>query len=60
VISRSGSADLLEHAQELAQTMPALEGVGLVVETEARSPDAVASLICEAAQYGWRGRRDPL
>lgn len=40
--SWSGLADLVEHTQELAVTMPALTGVDLVLSTEGERPEAVA------------------
>jgi GTPase SAR1 family protein len=43
--SWSGLAGLVEHAQELAATMPALRGVDLVLTTEAQRPEAVAQRI---------------
>ena len=44
----SGLAELVEHAQDLAVTMPALSGVDLVVTTEGQRPEAVAQRIREA------------
>jgi hypothetical protein len=41
----SGLAELVEHTQDLAVTMPALSGVDLVVTTEAQRPEAVAQRI---------------
>ncbi len=41
----SGLAHLIEHTQELAATMPALNGVGLVLSTEGQRPEAVAQRI---------------
>ena len=41
----SGLAHLIEHTQELAATMPALNGVGLVLNTEGQRPEAVAQRI---------------
>ena len=41
----SGLADLVEHSQELAATMPALAGVDLVISTEDQRPEAVAARI---------------
>ena len=43
--SWSGVADLVEHTQELALTMPALSGVDLVLSTEGWRPEAVADRI---------------
>lgn len=47
--SWSGLADLVEHAQELAESMPALSGVHLVVSTDGRRPEDVAARIRAAA-----------
>jgi broad-specificity NMP kinase len=44
----SGLADLVEHTQELALTMPALSAVDLVVSTEGQRPEDVARRIREA------------
>jgi broad-specificity NMP kinase len=41
--SWSGLAELVEHAQELAVSMPALGGVGLVLSTEGERAEAVAA-----------------
>lgn len=41
----SGLDGLVEHAQELAVSMPALRGVHLVLSTEGRHPEAVAERI---------------
>jgi hypothetical protein len=41
----SGLADLVEHTQELAVTMPGLSGVDLVLSTEGRQPEDVARRI---------------
>ena len=41
----SGLADLVEHTQVLAATMPSLRGVDLVVGTEGQRPEAVAARI---------------
>ena len=43
--SWSGLADLVEHTQELALTMPALSGINLVLSTEGQRPEAVADRI---------------
>jgi GTPase SAR1 family protein len=43
--SWSGLAELVEHTQELAVTMPALSGVDFVVTTEDQRPEAVAQRI---------------
>ena len=41
----SGLPGLVEHAQRLAASMPALSGVDLVVSTEAQRPERVAELV---------------
>lgn len=41
----SGLPGLVEHAQELAVSMPALRGVDLVLSTEGQDPEAVAQRI---------------
>jgi broad-specificity NMP kinase len=41
----SGLSQLVEHAQELAETMPGLDGVDLVLSTEGQRPEAVAERI---------------
>lgn len=41
----SGLPGLVEHAQDLAVSMPALRGVGLVLSTEGQDPEAVAQRI---------------
>lgn len=41
----SGLADLVEHTQVLAQTMPTLRGVDLVVSTEGQRPEDPAARI---------------
>ena len=46
--SWSGLPELVEHAQELATTMPALARVDLVVSTEGQRPEAVAERIRDA------------
>ena len=43
--SWSGLSWLVDHAQELAVTMPALRGVDLVLSTEGQQPEAVAERI---------------
>jgi adenylate kinase len=43
--SWSGLDDLVEHAQELAASMPGLAAVDLVVSTEGQRPEAVAARI---------------
>jgi adenylate kinase len=43
--SWSGLADLVEHTQELAVTMPGLTGVDLVLSTEGERPEAAAARI---------------
>jgi broad-specificity NMP kinase len=48
-----GKADLIARARDLAATIPALDGIDLVVSTEGREPHAVAGEIFEA----WRLRR---
>ena len=45
--SWSGLTELVEHARELAGTMPALRGVDLVLSTEGERPEAVAARIRE-------------
>jgi cytidylate kinase len=41
----SGLADLIEHTQVLAETMPTLRGVDLVVSTEGERPEEAAARI---------------
>ena len=43
--SWSGRSGLIEHAQELAGTMPGLRAVDLIVTTEGQRPEAVAQRI---------------
>lgn len=43
--SWSGLPGLVEHAQELAVSMPALRGIDLVLSTEGEQPEAVAERI---------------
>jgi hypothetical protein len=43
--SWSGLADLVEHTQELAVTMPGLTGVDLVLSTEGERPETAAARI---------------
>lgn len=43
--SWSGLSDLVEHAQELAVSMPALNGVDLVLSTEGQRAEAVAARV---------------
>jgi hypothetical protein len=43
--SWSGLAGLVEHTQELAVSMPALQGVDLVVSTDGERPQTVAQRI---------------
>jgi hypothetical protein len=43
--SWSGLDGLVEHAQELAATMPDLRGVDLVLSTEGQRPEAVAAQV---------------
>lgn len=43
--SWSGLPWLIDHAQQLAVTMPALRGVNLVLSTEGQQPEAVAGRI---------------
>ena len=43
--SWSGLADLVEHTQELALTMPGLTGVDLVLSTEGERPETAAACI---------------
>lgn len=43
--SWSGLPWLIDHAQELAVTMPALHGVDFVLSTEGQNPEAVAERI---------------
>lgn len=56
----SGLSELVEHSQELAASMPALQGVHLVLSTEGRRAEAVAELIRAArpdqlaAPMAWR------
>lgn len=47
----SGLADLVQHAQVLAESMTALEGVDLVLSTESQRPEDVARRI-RAARSG--------
>jgi hypothetical protein len=44
----SGLADLVDHAQELALSMPALNGIDLVLSTEGEDPGDVAQRIRDA------------
>jgi ribose 1,5-bisphosphokinase PhnN len=46
--SWSGLPELVEHAQQLAATMPALRGVNLVLSTDGQRPETVAQRIREA------------
>ena len=48
----SGLGELVQHARELAATMPALTGVDLVVSTEGERPEAVAGRIRSACPDG--------
>ena len=41
----SGLQELVEHAQDLAVSMPALRGVDLVLSTDGQKPEAVAQRI---------------
>ncbi len=50
--SWSGLAGLVEHAQELAATMPGLAGVNLVLSTDGARADDVAARI-RAARPDW-------
>jgi predicted kinase len=50
--SWSGLPGLVEHAQELAASMPALSGVDLVLSTEGQRPEDVAARI-RAACPAW-------
>jgi chloramphenicol 3-O-phosphotransferase len=43
-----GKNALIAHARRLAHTMPAIEGVDLVLETEGRDPAAVAKEVRDA------------
>ena len=52
----SGLDDLVEHAQELAASMPALSGVDLILSTEGERPEDVAARI-RAARPDWLSRR---
>lgn len=47
-----GKAALIAHARELAKSIPALTGVDLVLDTEARDPVAVAGAIRDALRVG--------
>ena len=46
--SWSGLRELVEHAQQLAASMPALRGIDVVVSTEGQRPEAVAQRIRDA------------
>ena len=46
--SWSGLPELVEHAQQLAASMPALRGIDLVVSTEGQRPETVAQRIRDA------------
>jgi hypothetical protein len=46
--SWSGLPELVEHAQQLAASMPALRGIDLVVSTEGQHPETVAQRIRDA------------
>jgi energy-coupling factor transporter ATP-binding protein EcfA2 len=46
--SWSGLPELVEHAQQLAASMPALRGVNLVLNTDGQRPETVAQRIREA------------
>src|SRR3954452_1599148 len=50
--SWSGVPGLVAYAQDLAETMPALHGIHLVVSTEHERPEVVAARI-RAARPGW-------
>ncbi len=52
----SGLDALVEHAQELAASMPALSGVDLILSTEGERADDVAARI-RAARPDWLSRR---
>lgn len=54
--SWSGLAGLVEHTQELAVTMPALQDVDLVLSTDGERPETVAQRI-RAALPGEATRR---
>lgn len=51
----SGLDDLVEHAQELAASMPALSGVDLILSTEGERAEDVAARI-RAARPDWLSR----
>jgi chloramphenicol 3-O-phosphotransferase len=51
----AGREALAEHARELAEVIPGLPGVDLVLDTDARSADDVAAELY-AANGGWVGR----
>ena len=48
----AGRAALAAHARELAEIIPALPGVDLVLDTDGRAPDAVAGELYEAYVNG--------
>jgi chloramphenicol 3-O-phosphotransferase len=53
----AGREALAAHARSLASVIPALPGVDLVLDTEGRSAEAVASELLDAAvNGGWVGR----
>lgn len=54
----SGLSHLIAHTQQLSQTMPALNGVGLVLSTEGQRPEAVAQRI-RAARPDELGTPEP-
>lgn len=54
--SWSGRARLVEHARDLAASMTALNGVGLVLSTDGQQPDAVAQRIRAACPDQLRPR----
>jgi hypothetical protein len=59
--SWSGLPGLVEHAQQLAVSMPALRGVDLVLSTEGQHAEAAAERIRAARpdELGTKARRSP-
>jgi chloramphenicol 3-O-phosphotransferase len=51
----AGRESLAEHARELADVIPSLPGIDVVLDTDARSADDVAAELY-AANGGWVGR----
>jgi chloramphenicol 3-O-phosphotransferase len=54
-----GLSELVEHAQQLAATVPAAESINLVLSTEGQPPDTVAAQIREALPTSFTERDTP-